>query len=297
MKIENLNLLFVFALIVLAGIICLIVYYLYRGGFVRHPYRRHGWTKVLVPGAYDPLKFKTFDDALTALCLALETRQPQLLAVDLALPIAYGTNVSRLGPQQYLKMFSPTRKDFTYPAVMITLGLLDAGFTNQEIEAIVADVLAKLSISPEKILEWSDVARIARQVGLDENFLESVREEFAGNPAVGQVLLEDTWAAWLTKDAHALQTAIEKSFDALQNQPVERDLACMTAFADPPHLVDKHPRGYQRTQLNRRHDLAVARVRVKELRLVNLKLIDAGTRQPHMEVRAARPVTAPRGWK
>jgi len=203
---------------------------------------------------------------------------------------------------------------------MISYQLLQADFTAAEIEAIVAAVLARLVVSasyqlsnpgaglPDRssfnqlsVYGPGSLSGLAKVLGFDSVIADSLRREFYGNPWPELMLLQDTWAARLTKNPKALKNAIAKSCDLLKDKPVEAAFSDPLVFVEPVYYrLDRH-RWYWATYRNPQaaQQLATARGRdrIIQLRLENLDCIEQGMSQPFAEVRDGTPVTKPPGWE
>ncbi|HEY5494437.1 MAG TPA: hypothetical protein VIK15_07565, partial [Candidatus Anoxymicrobiaceae bacterium] len=198
------------------------------------------------------------------------------------LPLAYGSTAGAETPK----------------AVVITGKLLEADLTDAEVEAVMADVLAKLFAVPYVDMKYYDIEGSAKDLSLDPEMLTRVREEFFGSPNAPLALLQDTWAARLTGNPKALKTAIIKSRDLMSDTPVRMDQADPLVFVDPPFL-----RADEKTARNWGHEArelgstAWDRDRLLQLRLENLDMIAQGKRHPHEFVKGSTPVTKPEGWR
>jgi len=258
-----------------------------RKGFVRHPYDAGEWSKILAPYHYDSEKAKAFEDALSSLCIGAGVKDVMLVVTDLDLPIAYGW-ASRTSPWEAVGSIL-YKGGLSEHAVAITKRFLAVDVTAYEIEAIVADVLARLYFRPEEISihdRWRFVnaARLAEDGELDPDLIKTVLEEFPYNLIATMMLAQDTWAARLTKNPKALKEAVEKWFAILEEDPVESHHSCPLVFVDPPFVYDRQryptPPGQGNTPGDQRHVIAAKRTRFKELRCMNLELMKKGVGHP-----------------
>jgi hypothetical protein len=280
-------------------------------GLVFQPYSRNKAT-VLGSGSYDPLRFKLFADSLSALCLGAGLDAPPMFVArfptgDIPMALAFCADMGEESSAEidWDEYGGHIELKIEQPALVITEQLLEADLTSQEIEAIVADLLAKLCLNPFEALRGGTiwVGEHAKKLAFDPGMLERAMGELGYNAVALAVLLQDAWAARLTGQPGALKTAIQKSRDLLGNTAVSADIADPFIFVDPPHAWDfsgdiPHGKGVcedptltQRAAISRKREL------IMRLRLESLKKIERGVRTPGAEVRGTRTVVRPDYWE
>ena len=257
---------------------------------VPHPFSPDDHVRILPPGSYDSMKARVVADAISALCQSPDFKTARLVVAEFELPISYAW----LSPWVRKKYRRTGSND---PAVIVTPAFLDMGLEDHEFEAVAADVLTQLLYNP---LGLADTTHFAKKTGFSDEFVRQMKSEFPMDYMVVMTrLIQDVYAARLITQPQALKTAMEKSIQVLNQTPVRSKFAGMKSFVDPPMICSGN-----RTELLTMPDilkaqwaLAVHRDRLNELRLWVLELMEQGTRQPHVQLRDSKPITAPEGWE
>lgn len=243
-------------------------------------------------------EFKVYKDALDALCLGKGMQYGRLHVVSSSRPLAY---LARLGwlPASGILINRRT-------AMVLSDELLEEDYTHQEIEAVMAVLLAKAVFVRMTVKSsWSRVENAAEEIGVNPSLMEDINEEFAPNWLLLLPIVEDTWAVRLTGLPGSLASAIKKSMEILGSHDVRERMGDPTVFVEPPHRADylksMAPRLIRFSGRGRMtealHDLGEHRDRLLEFRLRNLGMIEQGMRQPGQVIEDGRLVTSPEGWE
>ena len=267
-----------------------------RPGLVPHPFLPDETVRILPPGEYDAMRAKVMADAVAALCQSPDFKPARLVVADFDLPVAYAW----MSPWVRKKYRNTANAGSNDPAVIVTPAFLNMGLTDQELEAVAADVLAKLFFNPDHNIRFADVTHFAKKMGFTDDFIAQMKSEFPLDYMVLMTrLIQDVYAARLITQPQALKTAMEKSLHVLNQTSFQGEFAGMMSFVDPPLMcsLSRAEMMKMSDDLKVRHALAMNRDRLNELRLTNLGVIEQGVRQPHMEVRDTRPMTTPEGWE
>ncbi|MBU1669734.1 MAG: hypothetical protein KKF41_03170 [Actinobacteria bacterium] len=171
--------------------------------------RKHA--RLSAPGSYDPLRFKFFRDALDAISLGIGSGSIPLDVVEFSLPIAYSGSLAGKG--------MTSERGMTRRRVVISRPLLQSDLSGPEVEALVADVVARFYL--ENVDEPGP--------GIEDG----AAAEFGRNRFVIDMLRQDAWAARLTNNPKALTSAIEKNDEMLRNTPLPVAWSDPTVFVDP----------------------------------------------------------------
>jgi len=247
------------------------------------------------PGSYDPLRYKLFRDAIDAVCIGINSAHIPLEIVEFPVPLAYA--MAAADPSVLKHHRIPEH------GVVVSRQFLQADFGPPEVEAVVADIMAKLRIKFEAMPIAGDtpIPLLAKKLQVSRELLEIVVKEFGSNPMPVQALMQDTWAARLINNPRALASAIMKSDSMLRTSPLPVRYSDPFVFVDPVYgasgkrLLDLQ--AGSAPELSYRLEMARARDRIIELRLENLRMIEHGMRQPGENVIAGAPVTGPKGWR
>lgn len=292
------SLLWVILTVVMISVVIVAVYLLNRQarGMLPIPYSMDK-SKPLGSEDYDASRYEVFHDALMNLALGTGVGPPELHAVFTEAPFGYCTKPGMPG-SRILKRSNA--------AIVLTTSLLTADFKRDEVEAIIANLLAKTLLRPWlEQPSWLAITAKAREVGVPSALPPELLEEFGPNWLVGLALIEDAWGVRLTGRPDSMRSAIRKCRDVLEAFPTTKGPADPLVFADVPHrciypkpLAPKERRFAGENSLHRAcMDLGRKRDTVIKFRLKSLEMIEHGVRQPHQEVRGGVPVTAPEGWE
>jgi hypothetical protein len=274
-----------YSLVLLAVLLPIIVFVVVTGSVLR-TYRKQGGlaqpytptrTKALSPDLYDPAKYKLFSDSLEAASIGAGVPSPELFVTLFPWPVAYATDKAGLTINDFLFKFG-TREHFDKMAIVVSKELLESDLSNSEAEAIVADVLARMVLSPGQNVRNTSTGHLAKEVQLDPAILEKLKRESDDIDGLEQILIQDTWAARLTGQPGALKSAIIKSRDLLKDRPVLVEFADFYTFVEPPHDWDyggwKLSEHYRKDDYDVLRALAKSRDRVLELRIENLDRLE-----------------------
>lgn len=236
------------------------------------------WTR---PLKENEVAFKRYWDCLEALCIGAGKVVVPLGVMDIESPLAcvYHRNADEGGP----------------PIPVVTNQLLAADFSYQEIEAIVAVLLAKTIVDTEGFLVPGDFNRPwVKELGLSDYLVGITRAEFQDDGTCLFCLLADANAARLTGHPEAIASAIRKSEDLLKaNEARPEKIKPQMMFVEPPATSN---RDYSFLKGTGFRGTGMARDRIIQLRLESLEFIEKGMRQAHGEVRDGVPVVRPEGW-
>lgn len=194
----------------------------------------------------------------------------------------------------------------THKAPVVTPALLEGRFSEYEIEAIVASLLAKQVLSPKMTITFGHIERMASDLAFSQSLLEEVKGTLGTNELPPLALLEDTWVVRLTGNPGALKSAIQISVALLQDKPVTVGQADPMVFVDPPHQfeyvkIDLPPDNIRYAGKYAYYcmveDMGMLRDVLLCFRLRNLDMIIQGSRQPYQHAEQGAIITGPKGWK
>jgi hypothetical protein len=193
---------------------------------VLEPYRgQHG--QLLTTGDYDAITFKLFEDSLNAVSIGAGVQAPALAVVSLPWPIAYVAPASSEFLAN-LKNVIHGQRDLT---VVVAAELLRSNLGANEVEAMMADMLAKTIAHPTgKDQSWEYLNK-----QIPHSIQVTVSKKLGHNLAVATILNQDAWSAHLVNQPDALRSAIVKTRAVLEGHSVKARFPMKQVFVEPPH--------------------------------------------------------------
>ena len=216
---------------------------------------------------YDASRLKSFKSNLETVAIGLGQRPPELVVVEDASPNAY--------------IVDPRVKN----VIAISTPLLALDLTDQQVEAIMATMLARIIVS-ESTTGKPDSPEM-RELSPEIYARMQASTWRFGEVWYGNWILRcDGLASKVTGNPQALSQAIDKVYKGLKRGAEGVNLtSAPLAFVEPPTDLKRFDRtaGFS--------DLLV------QIRIENLQYIGTGSWTPFSSVRDGRPVVQPEGWR